>query len=211
MKIRKKTIDSGIYLVIDPSMDESVLMSKLKNALTRKIAAVQIWDNFETEHDVVTLAHKIHSLCLPQKTPVLINNHWELLLETDLDGVHFDTIPENIHTIKEKVNKDFIIGLTCENDLANVKWAADNNIDYISFCSMFPSASAANCEIVKPETVKKARQIFNKPLFLAGGIYPGNIKELNNLQYNGIAVISGVMSAEDPAKAIDEYNQKLNI
>ena len=74
-----------------------------------------------------------------------------------------------------------------------VKWAAEHHVDYISFCSMFPSSSAATCEIVSYESVKKAAKIFDKPLFLAGGIYPGNIKQLKDLEYDGIAVISGII------------------
>lgn len=211
VKANKKSIKSGIYLVIDPSMEEDVLLNKLQIILTKEIAAVQIWDNFKNGQNIVALIQRIYFLCAQYQTPILINNHWEYLKETELDGVHFDAIPTNLQEIRKQINRDFIFGLTCGNDLINVRWAAKHNIDYISFCSMFPSSSVGNCEIIAYETVKEASLIFDKPLFLAGGIYPENIKQLDELKYDGIAVISGIMNSEHPDQVIDEYHQNLKL
>lgn len=210
MKANKKSIKSGIYLVIDPSIDEQLLLNKLQIILTKGITAVQIWDNFKDEQNIEHLIHRIQSLCTKFQTPALINNHWKYLKATELDGVHFDVIPTNLEEIKKQLNRDLIFGLTCGNDLADVRWAANNNIDYISFCSMFPSSSVNNCEIISFEKVKEASSIFEKPLFLAGGIDPNNLKLLDELKYDGIAVISGIMNSEHPDKVIDEYRKNLN-
>jgi len=211
VKANKKSIKSGIYLVIDPSMEEDVLLNKLQIILTKEIAAVQIWDNFKNGQNIVALIQRIYLLCAQYQTPILINNHWEYLKETELDGVHFDAIPTNLEEIRKQINRDFIFGLTCGNDLVNVRWAAKHDIDYISFCSMFPSSSVGNCEIIAYEIVKEASLIFDKPLFLAGGIYPENIKQLDELKYDGIAVISGIMNSEHPDQAIDEYHKNLKL
>lgn len=205
-----KRIKSGIYLVIDPSMEEEILLKKLSLTLTKQISAVQIWDNFKSGQNKVELIRKVHALCAKQKVLLLINNHWEYLKEVDIDGVHFDAIPDDFDEIRESTSRDLVFGITCENDLADVIWAAKHNIDYISFCSMFPSSSAVACEMVAYDTVKKASLIFDKMIFLAGGIYPKNIKQLDELRYDGIAVISGVMNSENPAQAIDEYYKNLN-
>lgn len=212
MGVMKNTerIKSGVYLVIDPSMEEEVLLKKLSLILAKQISAVQIWDNFKSGQNKLELIRKVYALCAQHKVPLLINNHWEYLKEIDIDGVHFDTLPDNLDEIRKSTNRDLIFGITCENDLADVIWAAKHNIDYISFCSMFPSSSAVACEMVAYDTVKKASLIFNKMIFLAGGIYPENIKQLDELRYDGIAVISGVMNSENPDQAIDEYYKNLN-
>ncbi|HUH28722.1 thiamine phosphate synthase [Gelidibacter sp.] len=209
MKIKKKSIPSGIYLVVDPSMEEQVLLDKLAISLTKDIAAVQIWDNFKNVHNPTALIQKICSLCAKYNTLVLINNQWKYLKTMNLDGVHFDKLPSDLNEVRRTINKEIIIGLTCGNNLDAVEWAAKNAIDYISFCSMFPSSSIGHCEIITHETVKKAAQIFNKPLFLAGGINPENLKQLDELNYQGIAVISGVMNVENPAIAIDKYRKNI--
>ena len=209
MKTTENKIKGGVYLVINPEMDEKQILSKLNTIIKQGISAVQIWDNFKKGENTTDLINKIHSICAPAGVLLLINNRWELLLDSNLDGVHFDEIPVSVEEIRSKVKKDIIIGLTCGNKTDTIKWAAENDIDYISFCSMFPSKSAGNCEIVDHSTVRKAREIFKKPLFLAGGIYPEHLKELKELSFDGIAVISGIMNSETPDTAIENYKNIL--
>lgn len=206
----KKTIRNGIYLVIDPSIDRNTLLSKLQQAISEKIVAVQIWDNFKAGCNSKELIKEISTLCQPQNIPVLINNKWSLLLDTELDGVHFDTIPGNFNQLKEYLGKEMIVGITCGNDLSVVKWADKNGLDYVSFCSMFPSTTANSCELVTFDTIKEARKITSLPVFLAGGIKPENIHLLNKLSYSGIAVVSGIMNASKPAEALNMYYEKIN-
>ncbi|WP_229201291.1 thiamine phosphate synthase [Arcticibacterium luteifluviistationis] len=200
----------GIYLVLDPSMDEELLLHKLSLCLKEKLAAVQIWDNFNAEQNIPDLVQKVCERCQPKGVRVFINNRWNLLSNTDVDGVHFDEIPENYSVIKTKVNKPFLSGLTCNNDLAWVHWANENQMDYISFCSIFPSSTANSCDLVDFETIQQASEIFSKAIFLAGGIKPENIEKLSSLKYNGVAVVSGIMSSDTPDLAIKQYQEKLN-
>ncbi|HLR36912.1 MAG TPA: thiamine phosphate synthase [Chitinophagaceae bacterium] len=201
----KKHILSGLYLVLDPAMNEEMLFKRLELVLAKEVAAIQIWDHFRTNQDEEALIQQICDLSAPYDVPVLINNKWQHLKHTSLAGVHFDSIPKNIKEMKAEINRDIMIGLTCGNDLKMVRWAAEYELDYISFCSMFPSVSVSSCEIVTFETVKKARAIFKNSLFLAGGIYPGNLACLRELQYDGIAVVSGVMGSENPVSSIHQY------
>jgi len=208
MEIKK--INSGIYLVVDPAMEDSVLLDKLKLCLKEKLAAVQIWDNFPDDSDL-SIVQRICHLCAENNIPVLVNNKWELLYEYPLDGVHFDQIPDNYYQIKAEINKPFLCGLTCNNDLSSVQWANAHQISYISFCSLFPSSTRTSCELVNFDTIQQASEIANMPIFLAGGIKPDNLFTLNDLSYAGIAVVSGVMSSDRPDAAIREYYTKLTI
>ncbi|MDZ7683410.1 MAG: thiamine phosphate synthase [Fodinibius sp.] len=133
----------------------------------------------------------------------------ELLKDTPADGLHFDSVPNNYEEIKNEVDRDFIAGITCSNDLEIVEWAEENGFDYVSFCAMFPSPSVDSCEIVTPETVRKARQITDMPLFLSGGITPEKIGELDGLDFNGVAVISGILKDDEPREKALNYNQAL--
>ncbi|MDX1652077.1 MAG: thiamine phosphate synthase [Brumimicrobium sp.] len=206
----KKRIENGIYLVIDPSMEEEILLERIEIVLQEKIVALQIWDNFPKNIKVESLITKICGICQSFGVPVLINNHWELLAHLPLDGVHFDRRPENYEKIKTVLNKPFISGLTCNNDFADIHWAVKSKLDYISFCSVFHSNTSSSCELVSFETIRKAIEIADFPIFLAGGIRPENMKELRDLNYDGIAVVSGVMNVEDPKEAVRKYLIELN-
>ncbi|MBE8714440.1 thiamine phosphate synthase [Sphingobacterium hungaricum] len=205
----KTVLSSGIYLVIDPSMDEKTLLSKLAIIVQERIVAVQVWDNFREGQAVESLLTKISLLCSKANIPLLINNQWSYLESVPLDGVHFDEIPSDLAAIRKTIQRPFIQGLTCNNDLSQVQWAAENGMDYISFCSIFPSATSTSCELVDFQTIRDAKRLFNKPIFLAGGINPQNVGELSELRCNGIAVISGIMGSENPQTAIQTYYKHL--
>jgi len=204
---------NGVYLVVDPSMDQAVLLDKVEQALEGGVNILQIWNNWPDriqEGDKQQLGSYIREMAHEYDVPVLMNDDWEMLLNTDLDGVHFDAVPEDFEKIKKEIGRDFLTGITCSNDLEVIKWAEENDFDYISFCAMFPSPSVGSCEIVKPETVKRAREITDMPLFLSGGITPDKIAELDGLEFNGVAVISGILKDDEPRKQASNYNQALN-
>jgi thiamine-phosphate pyrophosphorylase len=204
-----KQINGGVYLVVNPADNEEILFSKLKRIVEAEIAAVQIWDNFSAKTNQVSFIDKVCIICHQKGIPVLINNQWQLLNLSKADGVHFDEHPEDIDVIRKIVNRKCIMGITVNNDLSLVQWANDNSFDYISFCSIFPSTTSNSCQLVKFETITKARTITQMPIFLAGGIQPENIYQLNNLDYDGVAVVSGIMSADDPFEKANKYLNEL--
>ncbi len=199
---------SGVYLVVDPAVDRPILLEKTRRALEGGVGILQIWNHWPEEvgeEGKVQLVKDILEVADAYDVPVLINEEWELLKSTELAGVHFDEIPAGFGRIRSEAGRDFIAGITCSNDLETVKWADENELDYISFCAMFPSPSVDSCEIVRPETVQKARELTDIPLFLSGGITPDSIGELRVLDFNGVAVISGILNSEEPRQKAEEY------
>lgn len=204
----KKKIKPGVYIVVNPAQDKKEVLHRLTQLKDEEISAIQVWNNPDVEKMDEELIDGIIHL-FKGSTPVLINNQWEMLKTHAFDGVHFDTIPDNYDEIISEVNRDFIKGVTLGNELDVVRKAEELNFDYLSFCSMFPSQTTDSCEIVRPETVKKCREMTGMPLFLAGGIRPDNVNLLSDLSFQGIAVISGIMSAESPKEALKEYQNQL--
>ncbi len=209
--IISKNINGGVYLVIDPATQIDHMLFKLEQALKAGLAAVQIWNNWPPEADKLQVISRVSELCKAYRAPLLIDNNEELLLQyAELDGIHFDGIPRDYPKIQKAVDRPFLAGVTCSGDLEVVRWAHEQQLDYISFCAMFPSPSAGTCTIVMPEVVKKARELTNIPIFVSGGITPDNISSLRHrTPFDGVAVISGIMSAPDPQKAVQLYQNAL--
>lgn len=212
MEMSKRHIN-GLYLVIDPSVEQTILLDKVQQALEGGVGILQIWNHWPEEMDPSAKEQLIASIletAREYEVPVFINEEWELLKTTQLNGVHFEAIPDNFKQVKAEIDRDFLAGITCSNDLEIVKWAEENELDYISFCALFPSPSVDSCEIVRPETVQKARELTGLPLFLSGGITPKNIGQLGELDFNGVAVISGILKAEKPLQSALAYKRALN-
>jgi len=209
MIMKRNKISGGIYLVLDPSLDRRKLLQNLEKSLSAGISVAQIWDNWQPSINKEEIIYEICSLCHQHQAPVFINNEWSLLKSLPLDGVHFDAIPDNYDQIKQSIGKGFLTGITCNNDLSVVEWADENQLNYISFCSVFPSSTSNSCELVSFENIRQTRQMTSLPIFLAGGIRLDNIKELRELDYDGVALVSGIMSAEKPGVVTKQYLELL--
>jgi thiamine-phosphate pyrophosphorylase len=210
---KRRTINGGLYLVLDPSIEQQVLLTKLKSALDGGVNILQIWKNWPEnflKREKIGLINKIIDIAVPYKVPVLINEEWELVKETDLSGIHFDTVPSHLERIKTEIGRELIFGVTCGNTIETVEWADQNKLDYISFCALFPSKSAGTCEIVAPETILKAKKRTNIPLFVSGGITTDNLLQLKELGISGVAVISGVLDSSSPNITSQKYIRTLN-
>ncbi|NII24588.1 thiamine phosphate synthase [Pseudoflavitalea sp. X16] len=210
MRNHTRAIRGGLYLVIDPAKGWEKVLPAVQQAIAGGIDIIQVWNHWHPEQQKTAFIEKICRAAHPYHIPVLMNEDWQLMNDTSLDGVHFDEIPASIDAIRQQVQRPFWGGITCGNDLQKVQWAVDNRLDYISFCSMFPSATANSCELVKIETVQAARALTNMPIFLAGGITPDNLSLFEGTGMNGVAVISGIMNAEDPQQKTHSYKQALH-
>jgi thiamine-phosphate pyrophosphorylase len=203
----------GLYIVVNPKQEEGELFEKLEITLKKGVAAIQLYNGWPTRfshQNKVELTSKISALCKTFNTPFFINNEWKLLKEVDMEGVHFDELPKDWLEKKSTIGRSFFTGLTMTNDLSILENVKKLEIDYLSFCAMFPSASVGDCEIVNPKNVEQTLQKVSIPVFISGGITPENIHHFKNIPISGIAVISGVMNSEFPAEAISDYKKELS-
>lgn len=206
MKITATNIRGGVYLVIDPAALTDEAIQKIKLALQSGLAAIQVWNHWTDTMARTEIVEKLLNLARPFKVPVLINENWQLLTETAADGIHFDQPSDNLGLIRKAIGRPIITGITCGNNLDTVQFAIDQKMDYISFCSVFPSGSSNSCEWVKPATIAAARAMTSMPIFAAGGITTANLQQLLPTGLDGVAVINSIMKAEDPAAVTTSFN-----
>lgn len=202
-------INGGLYLVADPALGSDYVLPRIEAALKGGVDIVQIWNHWHPGQDPEEFIHSTCSLVHSYGKPVLINQRWEWLLTFPLDGIHFDTIPPDWNSIVNFLKRPFLKGITSGNDNERVQWAIDHNASYISFCAMFPSSSADNCELVSPEVVRNVRKTTSMPLFASGGITPQNTSQVMSLGIDGVAVISAILKAEDPEGRAKEFKEAM--
>lgn len=208
----RPVITGGIYLVLNPDIPQPILLSKLEQALEGGVDIVQLWNNWPasyTYHDKIKLIESVAHLAAAYEVPLLINEEWQLIRDAPLSGVHFDRIPQKYEQIKFLIGRKFLAGITCGNDLQVIRWADENQLEYVSFCSVFPSASVQSCELIDPQTIHMAREITRMPIFLSGGIKLDTIHKLKEYNFDGVAIISGIVNADNPKQTTIEYKHAL--
>lgn len=203
------TVKGGIYLVVDPAMQAAELLAKTKDALEAGIDVVQVWNHWPEHTDKESLIRSLGKLAHSYQVPVIINEDLSLLQIDCIDGIHFDQVPEDINAIRKQAGRNIITGITCGNDFTKIEWAVANQVNYISFCSVFPSSSVDTCELVDREIIRRTRAFTALPIFLSGGITLDNLGDLKDTGLNGIAVISGIMSSQNSYASAKAYTNAL--
>ena len=191
--------------MVDPGLDPNLEATKL--ALTGGVDLVQLLGG---KDNLLDYAKKLRHITRSVDIPLLVNNNVSLAKRVAADGVHIDGDHPNPDEVKGVLGGDVIVGYTCGNSLEKVRLAISAGADYVSFCSIFPSGTAGECEIVPLETVERARKGTQIPMFAAGGITHENADQVLSTGIDGIAVVSAILSAPDPCTSARQFKEILN-
>jgi thiamine-phosphate pyrophosphorylase len=199
----------GLYLVVSPVMPFDELLVTVKKALRVGVDLLQL---IPEGSEILRLAEDLSSLTEQYDVPFLVNGNLQLAKEVGAEGLHLDRYDVTPSEVKQVLGKQCIIGYTLGDNLEKLKWAETVGADYVSFCSVFPTSSATQCDIVPIETIRAAKFQTTLPIFAAGGINLNNAERVLKAGVNGIAVTSALLKAKDPeqkARAFKEIIHKL--
>lgn len=199
----------GLYLVVDPADGIEHVLPKVEAALDGGVGVLQIWDHWAPSQDAIGFVEAVLAAGRPRGVPVLVHENTALLVAAGADGIHFDRPARTPAALRQTAGRDVLYGVTCGNEPDAARRAEHDGADYVSFCSMFPSASAGDCELVDLETVSAARTSTRLTLFASGGITPANAASVVAAGADGVAVVSGILGADDPAAAAHAYARAL--
>ncbi len=188
-----------IYLIIDAEIPLEELQQQL-NSVLPFISKVQLYHTKKIDTD--SLKNLIYWLTSNCKSCWVYEDKEALKWHPHL-GIHLDEV-EDISELEKTLQRVIPKGVTVGNDLEKLKKAEALGYDYISFCSVFPTTSAAVCELVNFEKISQARSLFSREIFLAGGINESTQPQLEGLDYDGIAVISALMDAKNPLETLQK-------
>jgi thiamine-phosphate pyrophosphorylase len=203
----KRKIESGVYLVVDSGYGQDKVMKSVTDSMKAGLDALQLWASWKEDSVAIDLGRKLAKVARDYSVPFVVNNDLEVALKIGADGVHTDGKIPSPKTVKEKMGPSGIAGVTCSTDIEKVLWASSQQADYVSFCSMFPSSSVADCDIVPLEMLGQARKLITIPIFASGGINLENAHTVVTAGADGVAVISAIMAASDAAKATAELKE----
>jgi thiamine-phosphate pyrophosphorylase len=83
--------------------------------------------------------------------------------------------------------------------------ARDDAADYIAVGSMFETATKPDFELVGPDRLRRIRPLTTRPLVGIGGITHDNVADVIRAGADGVAVVSAVCGAPDPAAATRRF------
>lgn len=185
------------------------LVSVIDPALAAGVRAVQLREKDLGGRELFVLAEALKTSCSRHGAKLFINDRVDVALAVDADGVQLGAASMPVGAAREILGPQRLIGASI-HALEEGKDAERAGADFVVFGPVYftPSKAAYG----EPQGVKRLKEIVEKvslPVYAIGGINLEGIDAVCATGARGVALISAVMSAADPAAAAKELLAKL--
>jgi len=194
-------MDPTLYVVLDRGAAAGRDLGDLLDAVIAGGARmIQLRDKSSPSGRLLPLAEQLHARCRDAGAIFIVNDRVDLAVAVGADGVHLgqDDLPARV--ARPLLRPGMILGVSTHS-VEQARQAQADGADYVAVGSMFPTRSKPDFELVGPALVRALRPEIRVPLVGIGGITPDNVGEVIRAGADGVAVISAVCGAPDPASA----------
>lgn len=201
-------IDFSLYLITDRHQYAAgfTLCSAVEAALRGGVRAVQLREKDLTPKELLLLARQLRTLTARYGAKLLVNDRVDIALAADADGVHLTEQSMDVTTARGLLGTTKLIGVSTHS-LPRALRAAQDGADFITFSPVFHTPSKA--AYGQPQGIERLREVCTAvtiPVFALGGISARKQTEVQQAGAAGIALISAIFAAADPAAATKGFD-----
>lgn len=201
-----KALNLHLYLVTDeaclpPGRD---LFSAVEEALRAGVTLVQYREKNGMGEDMLDKARRLTALCHRYNVPLLVNDRLDIALLSGADGVHLgqDDIP--VAEARRLTGVSFIIGATAHN-VQEALTAEAAGADYLGCGAVFSTTTKKDTVSLGLQGLREIRKAVRIPIVGIAGITTENYRQVLATGADGIAVVSGILSAADITETVRRF------
>lgn len=211
---------AGLYLILDPSVAGfhlhppapdaprrvpfPALADLVRTALEAGVRLFQL--RMKTPHtgEFYDLAAPLCPLVQQGGGTFIVNDRCDVAMAVGADGVHLGQDDLPLADARAILGPGKLIGISTHN-LNQAIQAEAGGADYIGFGPIFPTVTKEHPDpVVGVAGLREVRAKVRIPIVAIGGINVKNVADVRTAGADCCAVVSAVLSAADPAKAITE-------
>ena len=199
------TLDLSLYLVTDRRQTRGrTLIDTVHAALDGGARAVQLREKDLLGAELLRLATELRDLTVRYGAAFFVNDRVDVALAAGADGVHLGQNAIPPVTARRLLGSDRLIGVSTHTS-AEVARAIEAGADFVVFGPVYwtPSKTpfGAPRGLEELASITACAQV---PVLAIGGISAERVADVRSAGASGVAVISAIMSAEDPCRAARE-------
>ncbi|THF76037.1 thiamine phosphate synthase [Cohnella fermenti] len=179
------------------------LLEVMESAIAGGADVVQLRDKDAPVRELLEKARALRELTRKHGVPLIVNDHPEIALAADADGVHLGQEDAPIAAARELLGPDRIVGISTHS-IAQARAAERAGADYIGVGPVYPTATKPGRAAVTTSFVAAAAAEIRIPFFAIGGIHPGNAAEVLAAGARRLCAVSAVVGSPDPGAACRE-------
>ena len=203
------SVDLRLYALIDPAVAGGRALVDLAERIAGSATLVQLRDKNGSTRAMIDEARSLTAVLAPRNVPLLINDRVDVVLAVDADGVHIGQDDMSPADARLLLGRTAIIGLSVKT-IAQAQAAPLELLDYVAVGGIYGTTSKDN--VSAPIGIEGLRAIMQAirarardfPICAIAGINAGNAAPVIGAGADGVAVISALSLAPDPARAARE-------
>jgi thiamine-phosphate pyrophosphorylase len=198
---------SLLHLVTDPRLPRAQLLAVIRAAAENGAHWIQVRDHRASARELFDLAQEVVTVCRPPGVRVAVNDRIDVALAVGADGVQLGGRSLPVGVARELVG-DLNIGVSVHSIESAVQVEAEGT-DWLTFGHVFPTSSHPDTTPRGVAALAQAVQTVHIPVIAIGGIGTHQVGPVIQAGASGIAVMSAILDAPDPARATAELRQAL--
>lgn len=199
-------VDLRLYALLDPGTAGGHALPDLARQIAQGATIVQLRDKLSGTRAMVERARDIHRVLAPARIPFVINDRVDVALASGADGVHIGQQDMAAEDARRLLGPKAIIGLSLKS-IRQAEAAPVEQLDYVAIGGVFATTSKDNPD--PPVGLDGLRAIHGAvrrrapamPVVAIAGIDANNAADVIAAGADGVAVISALSRAADPAQA----------
>ncbi len=196
--IEMGSIDLSLYLIVGLTGLRHDLLTLAEAAVAGGATVVQLREKHAPVRDIVAAGRALKTRL---RVPLIVNDRIDVAFAIGADGVHLGQDDLPAEQARQILGDDTLIGLSA-GDLVEAARVDPDLVDYVGVGPAYPTGSKADAgAAIGPEGIARLRGALPIPLVAIGGIDETNAAAVMATGVNGIAVISAICGADDPALA----------
>lgn len=169
---------------------------------------IQYRDKWSSPNERLEKARQLRELTRKYNIPFIINDHVDLALEVDADGVH---LGQNDIPLKEARRKlgSRIIGISTHR-IEEARAAEQGGADYIGAGPVF--ATKTKSDVTSPVSVSYIREVANEisiPFVAIGGIKLHNVDQVLAAGARCICAVSEIVGSDRVKQTCEQFLKKI--
>lgn len=194
-----------LYLVTDRSLSLGrPLLDIVSAAIQGGVTMVQLREKECNTRDFIELGRAVHLLTQMAAIPLIINDRADIAQVIGAEGLHIGQHDMSYADARRLLGPEAIIGLSIENEKQAQECLLFRGLDYIGASPIFATPTKTDtAAALGLDGIRRLRNIvgIDLPMVAIGGINLSNIQDIIHSGADGVAVVSAICSAENPAEA----------
>lgn len=196
--------DLAVYAVTDSAwLDGRALEDVVAQAIEGGATFVQLREKGCSHEERCGLARRILPVCREHGVPFVVDDDVACALEVGADGVHVGQSDTACAAARAMLGPDAVVGVSAQTP-EQARAAAEAGADYLGVGAAFPTSTKADAEFTGVDGLARVCAATDLPVVAIGGITAANAGELASTGACGVAVVSAIFAAADPAAAARE-------